>query len=299
MCEVLPWRVGSIGARTVLRAHKMACNGKRVIYTVSTGGYDIDIRHHKMSPDVTRGIDFVRFVDRESLAKLSHHDTSPWRNVLLDPTTVAAASTTTMSATQLLSRDVKLRPHRYPLLWRYHASLYVDSNVRIHHPVDTVFAHVEDGAADLAAFDFPRTLDNEAKWVERYLLVKQARWFNVSATSRAALGATLAAQVADYKAHGDHLWNRTMYGKVIARRHGDRVRYFGERWWQELNRGVPRDQLSFRFCAADAGRRVGLRTRAKDRGSFLLPRGAAGGWGCARVQRTGFGPPRPRSRGEE
>ena len=31
-----------------------------------------------------------------------------------------------------------------------------------------------------------------------------------------------ALQVADYKAHGDHLWNRTMYGKVIVRRHGER-----------------------------------------------------------------------------
>ena len=237
---------------------------RRVVYTVSTGGYDIrGIESRHLPEDVAHGTDFVRFVDRESLATLFQHDLRPWRNVLIDTNYTAARSEgpTTMSPALLLSRDVKIRPHRYPLLWQYEASLYVDSNVLIHHPVDAVFAHVERGGnVDLAAFDFPRSLQDEAKWVERYLLMKQARRFNTSAESRAELAATLAAQVSDYKAHGDHLWNRTMYGKVIARRHSDRVRYFGERWWQELNRGVPRDQLSFHFCAADAGRKVGLRT---------------------------------------
>ena len=238
---------------------------RRVVYTVSTGGYDIRGSESRRLPEeVTRGIDFLRFVDRESLTKLSQlsqHALHPWRNVLLDTNYAAAPSEapTTMSPALRLSRDVKIRPHQYPLLWRYEASLYVDSNVQIHHPVDGVFAHVarDGGNVDLAAFDFPRSLEDEAKWVERYLLTKQA---NTSAESRARLAATLAAQVSDYKAHGDHLWNRTMYGKVIVRHHSDRVRYFGERWWQELSRGVPRDQLAFRFCAADAGRKVGLRT---------------------------------------
>ena len=243
----------------------MPSSRARVVYTVSTGGYDADAWHtmsrgRKLPVDVTSGIDFVRFVDHESLARLSHHDPAPWRNVLLEPSASGLmVASSTMTATQLLSRDVKLRPHRYPQIWSYKASLYVDSNVHIHHPVDAVFSQVESGIADLAAFDFPRTLDDEAKWVERYLLTKQARQFNASTATRAALAGMLAAQVADYKAHGDHLWNRTMYGKVIARRHDDRVRFFGEHWWQELNRGVPRDQLSFRFCAADAGRKVGLR----------------------------------------
>ena len=236
---------------------------RRVVYTVSTGGYDIRGSESRRLPEeVTRGIDFVRFVDRESLTKLSQlsqHALHPWRNVLLDTPPYTAYA---MSPALLLSRDVKIRPHRYPLLWRYEASLYVDSNVQIHHAVDAVFDHVAHGGGnvDLAAFDFPRSLEDEAKWVERYLLTKQARRFNTSAESRAVLAATLAAQVSDYKVHGDHLWNRTMYGKVIVRHHSERVRYFGERWWQELGRGVPRDQLSFHFCAAEAGRKVGLRT---------------------------------------
>lgn len=217
---------------------------------------------------ITRGIDFVRFVDSRSREKLSSGQyRGPWRNVWLNDETVDQATQgfSKLSAAQWLSRDVKLRPHRYPQIWRYAASIYVDSNVVIHHNLDPLFDRVENGTSDLAAYDFPRCLDDEADWVERYLLLKQSRRFNSSVASRAALRAMLDAQVADYKVHGDHLWNRTMYGKVIVRRHGERVRHFGECWWRELIRGVPRDQISMRYCAADSGRRVGLRTSSLGR----------------------------------
>ena len=243
-------------------------SNSRVVYTVSTGGYDVSSSTKAVPAAITRGTDFIRFVDSSSQAKLSSmRDRAPWRNVWLNDSTVDQGTQgfARLTTAQWLSRDVKLRPHRYPQIWRYASSIYVDSNVIIHHDLDALFDRVENGSSDLAAYDFPRRLDDEANWVERYLLLKQSRRFNSSGASRAALRAMLDEQVAHYKAHGDHLWNRTMYGKVLVRRHGERARHFGECWWRELIRGVPRDQISMRFCAADSARRVGLRTSSLGR----------------------------------
>ena len=226
-----------------------------LVYTVSTGGYDIDaLSDLRLSRRAVQGIDFIRFVDADGLALLSGR-TYRWQTVLLNHS--AGAATGGMSPAQRLSRDIKIRPHRYEIVWRYDASLYIDSNVRVHQPVHPLFARVANGSADLGAYDFPRGLDGEAEWIRRYLTLKQPRFNSTSA--QWWLNRTLKQQVARYKAHGDHMWNRTMYGKVILRWHSARIRLFGELWWREYSLGVPRDQLSFRFCAREAHRRCGFR----------------------------------------
>ena len=113
-------------------------------------------------------------------------------------------------------------------------------------------------------------LRSEAAWVHRYLTTRTSR-FNSSA-ARAWLERTLSTQVARYKAHGDHMWNQTAYGKVILRRHSARTRAFGELWWREFTHGVPRDQLSFRYCARETGRQLGLRTATLGRHGRHGPR---------------------------
>ena len=225
-----------------------------VVFTVSTGGYDIEPGSEPRLPKrAMPGVEFLRFVDEVSLAKLAGRS-SRWRTILLNATDAPGGGGA--GAAQRLSRDIKLRPHRYPAIWRHTASLYVDSNVRIHQPLWPVFAKVANGSADLAAYDFGRALDSEAAWVRRYLIAKSPRF--KSDAAQAWLNRTLGWQVARYRQHGDHMWNRTMYGKVILRRHSSCTRRFGELWWHEYNLGVPRDQLSFRHCIREAGRRCGL-----------------------------------------
>lgn len=218
---------------------------RMVVFTVSTGGYDIDaVIDLSLSRRAMQGIDFIRFVDARSLAILSHRS-SRWQTVLLNESDVVTTdfvrSGDRLTAAQFLSRDVKIRPHRYNAVWRYDASLYIDSNVRVHQPVHSLFARLADGKADLGAYDFPRSLDEEAAWIRRYLILKNPKFNTTFAQQR--LNHTLRRQVARYKAHGDHMWNRTMYGKVILRWHSIRTMYFGELWWREYAHGVPRDQL--------------------------------------------------------
>ena len=235
-------------------ASRTTTSGSLVVFTVSTGGYDVETGSEpRLAKRAMPGVEFLRFVDETSLAKLAGRS-SRWQTILLNASDAPGGAGT--GAAQRLSRDIKLRPHRYPAIWRHSASIYVDSNVRIHQPLWPIFAKVANGSADLAAYDFGRGLDNEAAWVRRYLIAKSPTF--QSAAAQARLNRTLEWQVARYKQHGDHNWNRTMYGKVILRRHTSCARRFGELWWHEYNLGVPRDQLSFRHCIREAGRRCGL-----------------------------------------
>ena len=235
-------------------ASRTTTSGSLVVFTVSTGGYDVETGSEpRLAKRAMPGVEFLRFVDETSLAKLAGRS-SRWQTILLNASDAPGGGGT--GAAQRLSRDIKLRPHRYPAIWRHSASIYVDSNVRIHQPLWPIFAKVANGSADLAAYDFGRGLDNEAAWVRRYLIAKSPTF--QSAAAQARLNRTLEWQVARYKQHGDHNWNRTMYGKVILRRHTSCARRFGELWWHEYNIGVPRDQLSFRHCIREAGRRCGL-----------------------------------------
>lgn len=236
-----------------------------LVYTVSTSGYDVDpSQEPRLARTATRGLDFVRFVDAESLARIGSRRKSVWQTVLLNSSDAPAVESaqafgaSSLGLAQRLSRDVKMRPHRYPLLWQYEASLYIDANVQPREALLPLFGRVVNGSTDLATYTFPRSLDDEAAWVHRYLTTRTSR-FN-SSKSREWLDRTLASQLTRYKRHGDHLWNQTAYGKVILRRHSYRTVAFGELWWAEFTRGVPRDQLSFRFCARQTGRRHGLRT---------------------------------------
>ncbi|KAL1499395.1 hypothetical protein AB1Y20_011601 [Prymnesium parvum] len=224
-----------------------------LVYTVSTGGYDVEPASElRLSDADMAGVDFIRFVDEQSLSKLAGRP-SRWRSVSLN----SSSSPADRDAPQRLSRDLKIRPHRFPAVWRYDGSLYVDSNVRIHQRVWPLLYKLVLNSTDLAAYDFGRDLAGEAAWVRRYLLSRTVRFR--SAEARAWLNHSLEQQVARYRRHGDHLWNRTMYGKVLLRRHNACMRTFGDLWWQEYTNGVPRDQLSLRYCTREANRRCGLR----------------------------------------
>lgn len=225
-----------------------------LIFTVSTGGYDIEVESEpRISAASMSRVDFIRFVDRFSLLRLQGRKTL-WQTVLLN---ASCRDCSGESASRALSREIKIMPHRFAVVWKYNASMYVDSNVRIHHSPWPIFEPVFHGNSDLAAYTFGRTLDGEAEWVRRYFVTKVPRFRTEAAQDW--VNRTLTKQVIKYKRHGDHLFNRTLYGKVIVRRHSACVRQFGELWWHEYTKGVPRDQISFHYCTAEAGRRCGLR----------------------------------------
>lgn len=161
------------------------------------------------------------------------------------------------------SRDLKLRPHRFPRFQKYARSIYIDANVAVKSFPKELLDTVRPGddasdKADFAAFVFDRSAVDEGKYVKKYLV----RRFHLRRPEHVAgLGAKLQVQMERYK----HL-NRTIYGKVLVRSHNMRTCLFNELWWREFTRGLPRDQLSLLWATERAGQLGGFRFTPLNRG---------------------------------
>ena len=135
-------------ARDRCRGARAAPTKGLAVYTVSTGGYDVDAaRLNGTAPEA--GVDFLFFCDAASCPAVEALGAAtPWTAAPLPPVWRNASKARRRrrpgaplddcvgrsfggfaSGAQCLSRDVKLRPHRY--LPGYAASLYVDANVRV------------------------------------------------------------------------------------------------------------------------------------------------------------------------
>lgn len=158
-------------------------DGRLVVYTVGTGGYDQSLQDglkHEVNrtkawrEEMAREeIDFVYFCDAAtcpSVRKMHPAGSSLWRVVELDAAAGIDGALLGGRA-QAASRDVKLRPHRYPELARHAKSLYLDANVLVSHSPRALFDLVGNAShgIDFAAFDFPRTLAAEGDHVAYYL----------------------------------------------------------------------------------------------------------------------------------
>ena len=142
-------------------------------------------------------------------------------------------------------------PHRVPLLNMYNISVYLDANVRVIKPLSPLLAKFDaskSGAFDLGFFDFEHTLQREAQWVQSYL--------DGNPYGRAWLkkqNETALEQVAEYLTafettlKAPQYPSLTNYGKVVVRSNNYRTRFFNELWWHEYCRGVPSDQLSYKY----------------------------------------------------
>merc|ERR1712176_1190493 len=97
---------------------------------------------------------------------------------------------------------------------------------------------------------FPRNLTGEREYVKKYASHR------LSLEHRDVRDA-LESQTARYLSKHPELDNKrpgTFYGKVILRAHNARTAAFSELWYQELRGSfVRRDQLSFQYCALEAG----------------------------------------------
>lgn len=269
---------------------------RAVIYTVSTGGRDVDLSNegwmpkHRapsswdpMPPEQYRakmmarpGIDYIFFCGEASCSKLQ--ETHPagktiFRFVPLSANTVrntiSCRRVCGMGLEQYLSRVVKLLPHCATLIDTYEVSIYVDANVQLVQPpvpLLDAFDPKHGSAPDLGFFDFPRTLRGEAEWILTYLnYTHQGQaWLKTHNASGEAL---IKAQAARYgEAFRTTLrgsagsTSRIGYGKVIVRGRSSRTRHFNSIWWREFCDGVPRDQISYKFAMRTAEVEVGLQT---------------------------------------
>ena len=234
------------------------------IFTVSTGGYDVDDVVDEPPPQ--DGIDFFLFCTKGSCPTLA--DTSIWhlREIqsaeLLEsfPAVLKECEAhmrplgmPSLPSSQCLSRVPKIMSHIY--LSEYTHSMYVDANVRLSgQHLQGLFDHLDQNGADYATFTLPRPIRQEADWVVNYL----AQTCKLDEDAKQRMVPLFDALVANYSTNGDADWGSTMYGKVLVRRHNEKTTLFNELWWREFTSGAPRDQLSMRWCVREAERRLGL-----------------------------------------
>ena len=178
------------------------------MYTVGTGGFDQSLTDGLVHDSSRTGawrdemardeIDFIYFCDAATcpLVRKTHPvGSSLWRVVELDPKAGIDGALLGGRA-QAASRDVKLRPHRYPELAGYSKSLYLDANVRVSHSPRALFDLVGNAShnVDFGVFDFPRTLPSEGNKVVTYCKTH----LNLSPSAEKAAEALVARQVKRY-----------------------------------------------------------------------------------------------------
>lgn len=235
------------------------------IFTVSTGGYDVDDVVDEPLPQ--DGIDFFLFCTTGSCPTLA--ETSMWHlreiksvellesfpEVIKDcETHMRPLGMPSLPSAQCLSRVPKIMSHIY--FPDYTHSMYVDANVRLSGGhLQGVFDHLDQNGADYATFTFPRPVRQEANWVIEYL----ARTCKLDEDEKQRMAPLFDLLVANYSKNGDADWGSTMYGKVLVRRHNEKTTLFNELWWHEFTSGAPRDQLSMRWCVREAERRLGFK----------------------------------------
>jgi hypothetical protein len=190
-----------------------------VVYTAITGGYEA------LRDQTIRGFDFVAFLDGPA----------PSRSWQFAPACREFADA---------SRNAKIHKvlaHRYFPERKF--SLYIDGSILLNaSPSDLIESYL--GEHDVVVHRHP----------DRDCVYREAE---ICAHHGLDSPEVIAAQVDRYRREGYPEGGGLAELPVILRRHNERVTRFNELWWEEIERGSKRDQISFPYAAARAGLRVG------------------------------------------
>ncbi len=188
------------------------------VYTAVAGGYD------KVRPP-RKGIAKRHVLFADSADRVSGWETKPFDTVLADPVRTAKAP--------------KILAHRYAGDDEW--SIWVDGNIELIAPAQSLTAEVDRAGCSIGLFRHP----------ERYCAFDEA----VTCIKRGKDEAErIAAQLARYESEGFPRQFGLAECNVIVRRHNDpSVQAAMEIWWEEIQKGSKRDQLSFNYALWRAG----------------------------------------------
>ncbi len=207
-----------------------------VVYTAVTGGYDL----LKPVPEwLKASANFTAFLDDPSFAlNFSVRERSQKLGWL--PETISETDFNSLDPCRVAKRFKVLAHEYFP---RAEFSLWVDGCVELLIPYslpELVRIFLKD--ADICVFRHPKRdcLYEEAKAVLRQRLDTKER---------------VHSQVQRYRTEGYPERAGLVEATVILRRHTARVKEFNEAWWQEIEEGSRRDQISFNYVARKLGMR--------------------------------------------
>jgi len=197
---------------------------RRVVYTAIFGGRDRPIEPSYRTKDC----DFVCFTDSDLQSKI-------W-----DMRKVVSVNDDPVRAAKIY----KILPHKF--LPEYEESIWVDGNMLVRGDADAVFkrsfAH-----APMAVFDH-RQLKGDARdcvYEEAEAIIaktKEGKYKDDPVLVR--------QQIERYRKEGYPEHHDLLSGMVLVRKHLDaHVVSVMEQWWEEIQKGSRRDQLSFNYVA--------------------------------------------------
>lgn len=190
-----------------------------VVYTAITGGTAV------LRNQTTHDVPFVAFLDQPTSSRC-------WQ---------LAPACREFADAGRNAKIHKVLAHQYFPDQEY--SLYVDGSILLNaSPRDLIESYL--GEYDLVVHRHPDRdcLYREAETCVQYGLDSQD---------------LIGAQVERYRREGYPEGNGLCELSVILRRHTDRVAKLNQLWWNEIERGSKRDQISFPYAVAKAGVRVG------------------------------------------
>jgi hypothetical protein len=137
------------------------------------------------------------------------------------------------------SRIHKIVPHRY---FAEDVSIWLDNGYGLAVSPKTI-VELTLGDADMAVFEHP---NNDGIYSEAARLLKMRR-------HDPGEGKIIRAQMARYRHEGFPDDMGLAMGGVLIRRHTTDVLRLCSMWWDEIERGASRDQLSFEYCCWKTG----------------------------------------------
>lgn len=210
-----------------------------VVFTVSTGAYDPPFEVKTKEP----GVDYILFTDKPDLRS------ETWEVVHL-----------ATDEPLWISRKIKASPDNF-FPRPYKKSVYIDGNVEVTGPVSELFDQVGDAAGtDVAIFNLggwaKAPLASLGPWTMKFEVEEAKRYVERKGNGRWEPSA-VDAQVNRFRAEYPDIDEMTAYyGKIIVREHNARTQAFGDIWYEEFLRGVPRDQISLPYALRKAGAQV-------------------------------------------
>jgi hypothetical protein len=211
---------GNASVSDVLKPFSQIKDQELVVYTAISAGYDTLKRRDPA------GTNFVAFLEEPVVA--DNWQIRPLAKCSVDP-----------------NRNAKIHKVLSHLYFPDHAySLWIDGSVSLKvSPSALAEEYLED--FDIIVHRHPRRkclFDEAAHCIQ----------LGLDDANR------IAAQVARYRSEGFPAKAGLFHNVVILRRHNERVRAFNELWWNEIENGSRRDQLSSVYAARKVGLKVGF-----------------------------------------
>ena len=198
---------------------------KKAIYTAIFGNYDRLKHPSYVNPDYN----YILFTDRETyIAQKLGHNESIWSFEIIE-------NVEEKGGAYHVSKDIKLNPHKY--LHGYDMSIYIDGSIEQIGDIERFLEYFDD------CYLMCKHPQRTCLYDESEVLIKQ----KVGNLHR------LDIQRKRYREEGYPPNNGLLMGGIIARMHNEDAIKINNLWWEEVQKGTMRDQISIPYVSWKLG----------------------------------------------